>query len=275
MANLALNVQARPTALGDVDVRVKFALLLSVSFLIFVWNSLALQAATLGVMVVLLLAAGVRAVEIARLVAMLWPAFALIVMIQGLWSPLGETPVWHLPEGLPWLGGAVFFRWEGLAFGLTVCCRLLIPLLAFLYLFATSSPNTIVLGLVRMRVPYRVAFLVSTTFRFVPLLLEELSSMRDAQRLRGIDVDAMGIGRKLVLIGRMLVPLIVASLRRAQQIEVALQSRGFSGSEKRTYLDAGRGRLRAGEWLAIVFLLALPPAAALLRAVTGLGTAVI
>jgi energy-coupling factor transport system permease protein len=275
MPSLALNVQARPTALGDVDVRVKFALLLSTSFLIFVWNSIALQTATLAAMLSLLLSAAVRPREIAGLVFMLWPAFALIVVIQGLWSPLGQTPVWHLPDGLPWLGGAAFFRWEGIAFGLTVCCRLLIPLLAFLFLFATSSPNTIVLGLVRMRVPYRVAFLVSTTFRFVPLLLEELSAMRDAQRLRGIDVDAMSIPRKLILTGRMLVPLIVASLRRAQQIEVALQSRGFSGSEKRTYLDAGRMRLRAGEWLAIVLLLALPPVATLLRAATGLGSAVI
>jgi energy-coupling factor transport system permease protein len=275
MANLALNVQARPTPLGDIDVRVKFALLVSVSFLIFVWNSLALQATALAAMVALLLAAGVRAGEIARLAAMLWPAFALIVLIQGLWSPLGVTPVWHLPAGVPWLGGAVLFRWEGLAFGLTVCCRLLIPLLAFLFLFATSSPNRIVLGLVRMRVPYRVAFLVSTTFRFVPLLLEELSAMRDAQRLRGIDIDAMGLGRRLVLNGRMLVPLIVASLRRAQQIEVALQARGFSGSERRSYLDAGRERLRPAEAAAIVALLALPPAAALLRAATGLGSAVI
>lgn len=271
MSNLTLDIQARPTRLGGVDVRLKFALLVSVSFLIFVWNSLALQALALGAMLLVVLTAGVRAREIARLVGLLWPAFALIVMIQGLWSPLGRTPVWHLPEGLPWLGGAVFFRWEGIAFGLTVCCRLLIPLLAFLFLFATSSPNAIVLGLVRMRVPFRVAFLVSTTFRFVPLLLEELSAMRDAQRLRGIDVDAMSIGRKLVLNGRMLVPLIVTSLRRAQQMEVALQARGFSGSEKRTYLDAGRERLRAGEWLAVILILALPPVAALLRALTGLG----
>lgn len=275
MANLALDVRARRTPLGDVDVRVKMALLVCVSFLIFVWNSLPLQAAAAAAMLLLVLAAGIRAADVGRLVLMLVPAFAIIVVVQGLWSPLGLTPVWHLPQGLPWIGGATVFHWEGIAFGLAVCCRLLTPLLAFLFLFATSAPNAIVLGLVRMRVPYRVAFLVSTTFRFVPLLLGELSAMRDAQRLRGIDVDRMSIAGKLVLNGRMLVPLIVASLRRAQQIEVALQARGFSGSNDRTYLDGGRAHLAAGEWLAIAALLALPPCALLLRLSTGTGSSVL
>lgn len=275
MSNLALNVEARPTALGATDVRVKFALLLSLSLLIFVWNSLALQAAVLLCMIGLVLAAGVPGAAVGQLALMLWPAFALITLIQGLWSPFGVTPVWHVPDSVPWLGGAVLFKWEGIAFGLTVCCRLLIPLLAFMFLFATSSPNAIVLGLVRIRVPYRVAFLVSTTFRFVPLLLEELSAMRDAQRLRGIDIDAMNLVRKLILTARMLVPLIVSSLRRAQQIEVALQSRGFSGSPDRTYLDAGRAQLNLGELTAIIVLLALTPAAVIARILTGFGETVL
>lgn len=271
MSRLALNIEARPTALGAVDVRVKFALLVSLSFLIFVWNSLPLQLFTLLVMLTLVIAAGVPARAVGLLILMLWPAFLIITVIQGLWSPFGATPVWHIPAGVPWLGGATLFRWEGLAFGLTVCCRLLIPLLAFMFLFATSSPNEIVLGLVRTGVPYKVAFLVSTTFRFVPLLLDELSAMRDAQRLRGIDIDAMGMFRKLVLTGRMLVPLIVSSLRRAQQIEVALQARGFSGSPIRTYLDSGRAHLSMPERVAIAAILSLTPLAILLRVATGLG----
>jgi energy-coupling factor transport system permease protein len=171
---------------------------------------------------------------------------------------------------VPWLVGRGFFYWEGLAFGMTVCCRLVIPLLAFAIVFATSSPNTIVLGLVRMGMPYRVAFLVSSTFRYVPLLLEELNAMRDAQRLRGIDIDAMGMGRKLIVTGRMLVPLIVASLRRAQATEVALLARGFSSRPERTYLDEGRARLSTAERMAVVVLLALPFAALATR-VWGIG----
>ena len=275
MTGLALNVEARPTALGATDVRVKFALLFSLSFLIFVWNNLALQATTFVLMVGLVLAAGVPRSAVTGLVRMLSPAVVLVCVIQGLWSPMGETPVWVLPERMPLLGGRWLFTWEGLAFGLTVACRLLIPLLAFVFLFATTSPNGIVLGLVRMGVPFRVAFLVSTTFRFVPLLLEELSTMRDAQRLRGIDIDAMRLWRKLVVTGRMLVPLIVASLRRAQEVDIALQARGFSGQAERTYLEAERDRLTLLERGLIVVVLIFPVGALALRLATGFGGGVL
>lgn len=275
MTGLALNAPGRATRLAAVDVRVKFAVLLSSSFFIFAWNSLALQAATLAAMVALALAFGVPVRTFTGLVKLMWPAFLLILAIQGAFSPFGQTPVWIIPDSVPWLGGRAFFRWEGLAFGLTVCCRLLIPLIGFAILFATSSPATIVLGLVRIGVPYRVAFLVSSTFRYVPLLLDELAAMRDAQRLRGIDIDAMGFVRKLIVTGRMLVPLIVASLRRAQQTEVALQARGFSVQPTRTYLDGGRAWLSPVEWIAIVFALALPLFAVATRIIWGVGGTVL
>lgn len=271
MSALALDRAGRATALGAADVRVKFAILLSLSLLVFVWNSLAMQLGLLAATVGLALAMGVPAATPLGLVRMMWPAFLLVALIQGLWSPLGVTPVWVIPEGVPWLGGRSFLRWEGLAFGLAVCCRLVTPLLGFAILFATASPNAIVRGLVRIGAPFKAAFLVSTTFRFVPLLLEELGAMRDAQRLRGIDVDAMGMARRLLLTGRLMVPLVVASLRRAQEIEVALQARGFSGRRERTYLDPGREHLGRGEAAAIALLLLAPPLALAARILFGLG----
>ena len=138
---------------------------------------------------------------------MLLPALVLIVVVQGLWSPFGVTPVFTVPPDVPVLGGLNIFYVEGLLFGLSVCCRLLIPMLAFQLVFMTSEPTDIVLGLVRIGIPYRVAFLFSTTFRFVPLLFQELEGMKEAQRLRGIDLDGIGMVRKLVALARLLVPL--------------------------------------------------------------------
>ncbi len=82
------------------------------------------------------------------------------------------------------------------------CCRgARFPMLAFQLVFMTSEPREIVLGLVRIGIPYRVAFLFSTTFRFVPLLLSELEGMKEAQRLRGVDIDNSGVVRKLTVLG--------------------------------------------------------------------------
>ena len=263
------------TALAAADVRVKFALLLVTSLIIFVWNNLAIQALTLAAMLCVVLGAGLGWATVSKLARLLAPAFVLIVLIQGLWSPFGSTPIAHLPQWVPLVGGAAFGQVEGVLFGLVVCCRLLVPLLAFTYLFATSTPNEVVLGLVRLGVPYKVAFLVSTTFRFVPFLLDEFNAIRDAQRLRGIDYDALRLPRRLLALGRLLVPVLVNSLNKAQQLDVALQARGFTGAAERTYLNPGRERMTAIEKAAIIALGAAFVAALVGRIGFGLGAAVL
>ena len=133
----------------------------------------------------------------------------------------------------------------------------------------TTEPNEMVLGLVRIGLPYRVAFLVSATFRFVPLLLGEFRTIQEVQRLRGVDLDGMGLPRRLNALGRTVVPLMIASLTRAQALEVALQARGFTGSADRTALYPGRESLTGAE-RALVAGLALLLAGAVLGRI-GLG----
>ena len=264
-----------PGRFAGLDFRVKLLLLLLASTLIFVWNSLAAQALLLAAVVALMLVAGTPVATLWRLVRMTLPALVLILVIQGLWSPFGVHPVFTLPAGLPLLGGAHVFTVEGLLFGLVVGCRILVPLLAFQLVFMTTETNDIVLGLTRLRVPYRVALLFSTTFRFVPLLLEEFQAIKDAQRLRGIDLDSFGMVRKLVAMGRMLVPLITGCLAKAQAMEIALQARAFTGSPDRTQLHPGRERLSKAEWLMIAAALVFWAGAIIARLGFGTGGSIL
>lgn len=268
-------VQLPAGRFAAIDFRVKLVFLLLASTLIFVWNSLIAQGLLLGVTIALMLAAATPLATIWRLIRLTLPALILIVVIQGLWSPFGVHPVFTLPDSLPLLGGAHVFTVEGLLFGLVVCCRILVPLLAFQLVFMTTETNDIVLGLTRLRVPYRVALLFSTTFRFVPLLLEEFQAIKDAQRLRGIDLDSFGMVRKLVAMGRMLVPLITGSLAKAQAMEIALQARAFTGSPDRTQLHPGREKLTGMERAMILIALLFWAAAIVARLGFGMGGSVL
>src|SRR5690349_12055948 len=93
MSSYALQSLSGRSAIARLDMRVKFALLLMASTLIFIWNSVLLQAALLAAIVALMLAAGVRLSTLRSLVVILMPALILITIIQGLWSPFGVTPV--------------------------------------------------------------------------------------------------------------------------------------------------------------------------------------
>lgn len=259
------------TAVAHLDMRVKFALLAMASTIIFIWNNLLLQALMLVFMVALMLAARVPVATIRKLVLILSPALIMIAVIQGLWSPFGVTPVFTVPESVKWIGGWHIFYVEGLLFGLAICCRLLIPMFAFQLVFMTSDPRDIVLGLARIGVPYRVAFLFSTTFRFVPLLFEEMEGIKEAQRLRGVDIDSLGLVRKLIAMARMLVPLVMICLNKAQLMEIALQAKAFTGSGDRTYLHPTREQLSLTEKLLIAIFLLAPVVALALRLVYGFG----
>lgn len=263
------------TAVANLDMRVKFALLFLASTIIFIWNNLLLQLATLVFVVGLMIAAKVPGTTIRRLFLILSPALVMITVIQGLWSPFGQTPVFVVPESVPFIGSWRIFYVEGLLFGLAVCCRLLIPMFAFQLVFMTSDPRDIVLGLARIGVPYRIAFLFSTTFRFVPLLFEEMEGIKEAQRLRGVDIDSLGLVRKLIAMARMLVPLVMICLNKAQLMEIALQAKAFTGSGDRTYLHPTRELLSVAEKLLIAVFLAAPAIALALRLLTGFGGSVL
>jgi energy-coupling factor transport system permease protein len=275
MTTAFLQRVSNDTAVAHLDMRVKFALLVMASTIIFIWNNLLLQALVLVLMLALMLAARVPAATIRRLILILSPALIMIAVIQGLWSPFGVTPVFTVPDSVPWVGGWHVFYVEGLLFGLAVCCRLLIPMLAFQLVFMTSDPRDIVLGLARIGVPYRVAFLFSTTFRFVPLLFEEMEGIKEAQRLRGVDIDSLGLVRKLIAMARMLVPLVMICLNKAQLMEIALQAKAFTGSGDRTYLHPTREQLSLAEKLLIAVFLLAPVIALAARLTFGFGGSVL
>ena len=109
----------------------------------------------------------------------------------------------------------------------------------------------------------------------VPLLLEEFQAIKDAQRLRGIDLDSFGLVRKLVAMGRMLVPLITGSLAKAQAMEIALQARAFTGSPDRTQLHPGREKLTGMERAMILVALLFWAAAIVARLAFGMGGSVL
>jgi energy-coupling factor transport system permease protein len=99
--------------------------------------------------------------------------------------------------------------------------------------------------------------------------------MKEAQRLRGIDIDGISMLRKLVALARLLVPLIMVCLTKAQHVEIALQAKAFSGSADRTYLHPSRETLSPVEKLFIAACFAIFMGALAARLTFGFGGSVL
>jgi energy-coupling factor transport system permease protein len=235
---------SRPSFFSRLDVRVKLLFMFLVSTLIFVWENVFYQGAMFLIVILLVFTSYVDKGLIKKLFAVIIPFLILMITIQSLWSPIGETPIFTVPEWIPFIGGALSLKWEGFVFGLMVSFRLLTPLFALPLVVMTTDVNDLVVGLVRLYVPFKVAYIFSITLRFVPFIFGEISAIMEAQRLRGLAIEKMNFFRRIPIFASMLVPLILGSLLKAQTLEIVLQSKAFSGSRDRTFLNEDAIRLR-------------------------------
>lgn len=114
--------------------------------------------------------------------------------------------------------------------------RLIAFLASFSIFFLTTTPEELGMTLAKLRIPYMYSFAFISAIRFTPILAEELQSIMDAQRSRGLELDKGGpIGRIRRYIP-ILVPLIVNVLRRSYELAEAMEVKCFGASKKRTFL---------------------------------------
>ena len=88
--------------------------------------------------------------------------------------------------------------------------------------------NDLTNALVRVtRLPYKYAFTIATTIRFIPLFLTEMAAIMEAQTARGVELDAGGFFKKMKLILPLAVPLLMISVRKIDSTAIAAEARGF------------------------------------------------
>ena len=159
------------------------------------------------------------------------PLAASILLVQVL-APLACRPACTVATQV----GPFTLYAEGLTNGLSFVARLLtMELVAFTAILATRAPDLLA-GLVRVGVPSSAAFATATALQLIPILRREIRIVLDAQRVRGLRVAGP------TALARGLVPVIVASVERAQQLAISLESRGFgSGVARTSYREASLG----------------------------------
>ncbi|HVA80042.1 MAG TPA: energy-coupling factor transporter transmembrane component T, partial [Candidatus Binataceae bacterium] len=136
----------------------------------------------------------------------------------------------HLP--------VVNVRTASILFGLGKGIKLAELLAASVLFISTTKVEEFTIGLAKLRVPYRVGFAVSLAFRLAPLFVDSALTIVDAQRLRGYDFSAGGIFERMRRYATVAIPVFMGALRKANNMAMALEARGFGRlSRPTTYLD--------------------------------------
>lgn len=139
---------------------------------------------------------------------------------------------------------------EGLAQGVRVVVRTLLVVVLGTLLTATTRPQELVDGVRRLLRPLgrlglpteAAALAVGVTVQFVPTLLRESRQLMRAQEIRCGSVASHGIVRRAVSYVRLLVPIFVSAMRRADELSCAMEARGYRIDRPRGTKSAGEGK---------------------------------
>jgi energy-coupling factor transport system permease protein len=161
-----------------------------------------------------------------------------IVVVQA-FMYRGETPLLVIGHWRIW-GGADLgvITYEGVLFGLLISLKIITAVVAIPVFVMTTSPSKLMETLVRLRAPVSFAFALVSGMRFTPLVLDTWRRIVDAQKLRAFDIEAMNIvKRAFKAYVPIATPLILILLRRAYDLQIAIESRGFGAPKQRTFLE--------------------------------------
>lgn len=153
----------------------------------------------------------------------------------AVWRDAGKLFAWQTAT----IVGLYLLRFggEGLWPGVRTSGQLFLAFLPGM-VFLQSVPQSRLIQTLNRIMPYRAAFVLSTSMRFIPLVLREVRSIHEAQVLRGAKIlprDLLRPWNWPDLVHCVLVPAVIQSLALAAEIATAARARDFGKEERRTY----------------------------------------
>lgn len=138
---------------------------------------------------------------------------------------------------------------EGIIQGIYISLRFTLLVSITTLLTLTTNPIEITDGLEALFNPFKklglpvheMALMMSISLRFIPTLMEETEKIMKAQSSRGVDFSSGPLKERLRALVSLLVPLFIHSFKRAEDLAIAMEARGYKGGE-------GRTRFRIMKW---------------------------
>lgn len=110
--------------------------------------------------------------------------------------------------------------------------RLLNMLLAGLLFLCITSFEDFSYGLLLFGFPYPVAFTILLSFKLVDSFMNSAFLIVEAQKARGNDITKGNIFKRIKSYTPLVIPLILTGIKKAQNLVLALETRGFSPKNK-------------------------------------------
>lgn len=224
--------------LHRLDARVKIVMLLLLTILVFITKNFPVLAVLFAFILICWKISGIPMKELGGYLKLLVGLIAFVVVIQCLFQT-GETYLVNpiIPAFVPLIGGMGKISVEGIQFGFLLGFRLLVIMCLMPLIIMSTRVRELSLGFVKLGVPYRIAFMITTALNQVPILQDEIRTITDAQKLRAFTVFEDGKPlQKLKAYPALVVPLVMGAMKKSMLIGTAMDVRAFGSKKSRSYL---------------------------------------
>ncbi len=145
--------------------------------------------------------------------------------------------------------GAVVLEWwviritdVGLKKAAFIVLRIMLVVMGTSLLTLTTTPVALADGIESLFSPLKIikfpahefALIMSIALRYIPTLLDETDRIIKAQKARGADFETGGVFKRAKAMIPVLIPLLISSFRRADELADAMEARCYAGAKGRT-----------------------------------------
>jgi len=192
-----------------------------------------------------------------RVIRRALPFIIILAILQILFSKPSDT------DSILWCFFGFVITHHAAMNALIMICRFLVLISLINALVMSISTSQVTTALFHLLKPFEgigfpvndFTMVVQITLRYLPLVAQLAEKTAKAQAARGGDWEQKGFNpiRQAKRVLPLIVPLMVNSLRRAETMAIAMESRGFNASEKRSSFYS----LNFGWWDGLLLILAI------------------
>lgn len=151
--------------------------------------------------------------------------------------------LWMTKGGEVWLQTPFFVWYEaGVTKAIFTASRLYLLMASASLLMFTTAPLDLTDAIEHLLKPFKsigvpaheLALMMSIALRFIPTLWEEALKLQKAQMARGVDFESGPLWKRMKNYIAILVPLFLSAFRRADELALAMEARGYRGGDGRT-----------------------------------------
>ncbi len=223
---LLLGYSENSSFIHKLDPRVKLLWLLGNLFLILFFQDLTVLVISLGLVLTTTVLAGIPLLVFLPLIKVMSILGVQFVIFQGLLRPEGAV-IFQL--------GSLNFYLGGVLIGIKGITLLITLAFVFLQFVMWTSPNELTLLLVKLGLPQKYAVLLGLALHFLPIMEKDLRTIYDSQQARGLELTTTW--QKVKGLVPIILPLILRALKRAQEVALSMELKGYTRFPSRTFLD--------------------------------------